>query len=95
MNAEFRLFEHMEAELCKIVLLTDEQDDLTGDSETINADFVQARNNHSLEVTRDENNMVAGFKFRAEAISLVALLTKTVPDPESDTTPETDSTVRR
>ena len=68
MNAEFKLFEHMEAGLCKIVLLTDEQDDLTGDSGMINVDSVMTRNNHTLEITRDENNLVAGFKFKAEAM---------------------------
>ena len=86
MNAEIRFTEPMAADLCKIVLLTDERDDLTGDPTVINVDSVRSRNNHTAELMRDGNNAVIGFRFRAEEISLAALLTKQV-----ETEPETES----
>ena len=94
MNVEIKFTEPMAADLCKTVLLTDERDDLTGDPTVINVDSVRSRNNHTLELIRDGNNAVIGFRFRAEAISLVSLLTKQVeaePETESEEESATES----
>ena len=83
MKAEFRLSSPMQADHCRIILLTDGQNPLSVDPDYIDYDTLYARSIDTQEINRNENNEVTGFGFRAESIRFAALLTKidTVEEP--------------
>ena len=93
--AEIRLQEPMKADLCKIVLLTDEEDEISGEEGETDYNDIKARNNNTLQIKRDEDNMIVGLRFKAAGLQLVALLMKdTETDEEAETQPgeaETDA----
>ena len=88
--AEIRLQEPMKADLCKIVLLTDDQVEISGEAGETDYNNIKARNNNTLQIKRNEDHMIVGLRFKAEELQLAALLMKDAEVEEEEQSAEDD-----
>ena len=77
--AEIRLQEPMKADLCKIVLLTDDQVETSGEAGETDYNNIKAQNNNTLQIKHNEDNMIVGLRFKAEGFSVYAVVD--APEP--------------